>query len=190
MKNTSVRKITGVALLLAIEIIFQTLGNLIVLGPININLSLIPIAIASIVYGPLAGGFLGLANGIHVILTDGFFMPIVPGGTVLVCLLKCTLAGLAAGLLYKLISRRNRVVGSIVASLAIPVINTGIFIAGCFTVLGPAINANNAGRQIVEYVFLGLVGWNFIFEFSVTTALSPAIVKIMKIMTRSDKHAL
>ena len=190
MKNIKVRTITGVAILLAIEIIFQTLGNLIVVGPVNINLSLIPIAIASIVYGPLAGAFLGLANGIHVILTDGFFMPIVPGGTVLVCLVKCTLAGLISGLVFKLISKKNKAVGAIVASLLIPVINTGIFAAGCFTVLGPAIDANKGGKQIVEYVFLGLIGWNFILEFLVTTALSPAIVKIIKIMTRTDKHAL
>ena len=33
-------------------------------------------------------------------------------------------------------------------------------------------------------------GKNFIFELGVTSALSPSIVKIMKIMTRSDKHAL
>mgnify|MGYP003309548190 CR=1 FL=1 len=190
MKNIKVRTITGVAILLAIEIIFQTLGNLIVIGPVNINLSLIPIAIAAIVYGPIAGGFLGLANGIHVILTDGFFMPIAPGGTVLVCLLKCTIAGIVAGLIFRLFAKKNVVLGSIVASLLIPVINTGLFSAGAFTVLRPAIDANYSGPDVMRYVFLGLIGWNFVLEFTVTTALAPAITKIMKIMTRTDKHAL
>ena len=189
MKNTSVRKITGVAILLAIEMVFQALAPLIP-TQVNINLSLIPIAVGAIVYGPLAGAFLGLGNGIFVILTDGFFMPFAPWGTILVCVLKCTIAGLVAGLVFKLISKKNRVVASVVASLLIPIINTGIFAAGCFTVLKPAIDYHYSNPDVVRYVFLALIGWNFIFEFSVTTALAPTITKIMKIMTRTDKHAL
>lgn len=190
MKNIRVRTITGMAILLAIEIIFQTLGNLILIGPVNINLSLIPVALGAMLYGPCAGAFLGLCNGIHVILTDGFFMPIAPWGTILVCVLKCTLAGFISGLAFKAIGKKNKVVGAIISSMLVPIINTGLFVVGCFTVLGPAIDANKGGQNIYEYIFLVLVLWNFVFEFTTVTILGPSISKIIKIVTRSDKHAL
>ena len=53
MKNIGVRKITGVAILLAIEIVLQTIAFLVRLGPVSLNLALIPIVIAAIVYGHL-----------------------------------------------------------------------------------------------------------------------------------------
>lgn len=192
MKNISVRRITGVAILLAIEVVLQIIAILLP-TPVSINLSLIPIAIGAIVYGPIAGAFLGLLNGIITLFdpnTYALFFQYAPVGTLITCLVKCTVAGLVSGLVYKLISKKNRTVGAIIASILIPVINSGLFAAACFTILGPAIDANNEGKTIIEFVFLALIGWNFIFEFGVTSALSPSIVKIMKIMTRSDKHAL
>lgn len=195
MKNTSTRTITGVAILLAIEIIFQVIGNFVAFpGGINLNLALIPIAIGAIVYGPLAGAFIGFMNGLLVLFspsTQSFFMVNAPLGTVITCLSKGILAGLISGFVYKAISKKNTSIGSIVASLLVPIINTGIFALCAFTVLLPAIRANNSNSESLwKFIFLTLIGFNFIFEFLVTAVLTPAITKIMKIMTRSDKHAL
>lgn len=196
MKNSRVRKITGVAVLLALVIIFQTLGNIIMIGPVNINLSLIPIAIGAIVYGPFAGAVLGFGSGILVIFsgsTGELFMSMAPVGTVITCLLKCTIAGLISGLVFRLIAKKNATVGSVIAAILVPIINTGLFAASCFTLMKPALDnyvSTNAGVNVMQVVFLTWIGLNFIFEFAVTAILSPTITKIMKLMTRSDKHAL
>ena len=81
-----VKKITGAAVLLAIEIVFQTIGNYISLGPISINLSLIPIALGAILYGPFVGAILGFVNGLVVLFapsTQAIFMAYAPLGTVI-----------------------------------------------------------------------------------------------------------
>lgn len=195
MVNDKIKKITGVAILLAIEVILQVLGNYVALpGGISVNLSLIPIAIAAIVYGPLAGAFLGLINGILVLFspsTISFFFQYAPVGTVLTCLLKCTIAGFLSGLAFKIFKNKNQMVGSVIAALLVPIINTGLFALGAFTVMINAIEVNNeANVNAFKYVFLVLIGWNFIFELLVTSVLTPSIEKIRKIMTRRNKHAL
>ena len=68
MKNDQVRKITGVAILLAIEIVLQAIGNYITPSAVSINLSLIPVALGAILFGPLSGAFLGLMNHFSYLL--------------------------------------------------------------------------------------------------------------------------
>ena len=143
--------------------------------------------------GSVGGIFLGLINGVLVLFAGSteIFLANAPGGTVAVCLIKGLACGLISGLLYKVIAKKNKTVASIIASLIVPIINTGLFVAGCFTLIGPAVEAlNTEGTKTVTFIFLALVGWNFIFEFGVTSIISPTITKIIKIVTRSDKHAL
>lgn len=193
MKNTSVRKITGVAILLAIEIVLQTIAFLVPIGPVSLNLALIPVVVAAIVYGPVAGAFIGLINGVIVLLdpnTQAIFFNVAPLGTLVTCLFKCSIAGFVSGLVFKLIAKKNKTVGAIIASILVPIINTGLFALCCFTLLKASVSNLYSNTTPIEAVFLFMIGWNFIFELGVTSALSPSIVKIMKIMTRSDKHAL
>ena len=191
MKNNSVRKITGVAILGALVIVLQVIGNYVTLGPISINLALIPIAIGAIMFGPLAGALLGLVDGILCIVAPStliYFMPFAPFWTVVTCLVKTSAAGLLAGLVYKLISKKNGTVAIIVSSLLIPLINTGLFALASFTVISKAIaNLNSANMNAMRFVFLFVIGWNFIFEFGVTTLLSPTIVKVINIL-RKEKE--
>lgn len=195
MKNINTKKLTGVAIVLAIEIILQVFGNFLVsLSGVNINLSLIPIAIGAIVYGPFAGGLLGLVNGVIVLFspsTQAIFFQYAPLGTVLTCLLKCTIAGLMSGLVYILLKNKNEFVATVIAALLVPVLNTGLFALGAFTVMLEAIKANNSGNEnVLKFVFLTMIGLNFIIELAITTVLTPTVEKIRKIMTRSNKHAL
>ena len=192
MKNTSVRKITGVAILLAIEIVLQTIGNFIP-GEITVNLSLIPIAIGAMVYGPFAGAFLGLCNGAMVFAapdTQAFFFNNAPIGTVITCFTKTTIAGAISGLIFKAFKGKHTYGASIISSLLIPIINTGLFLVFCFTILRPAYNADETGQYIATAVFTLPLLINFLIEFVSMVALIPAILKIYKIMTRTDKHAL
>lgn len=193
MKNMNVRKITGVAVLLAIEIVFQVIGNLVAIGPISLNLSLIPIAIGAIIYGPIAGGVLGFANGFLTLFAQGsqFFMGYSAFWTIFCCVVKTTAAGVIAGLVYMLLQKKNKTVGAIVSSLLVPVINTGVFALCCFTCFLPLVSGmTSEGTSVASIVFITFIGVNFFFEFGITAVLSPAIVKIIKIVTRSDKHAL
>ena len=183
MKNDSIKKITGVAILLAIEIVFQVIGNLITLpGGISINLSLIPIALGAILFGPLAGAFLGFMNGILVLFapaTQSLFFVYAPIGTIITCLSKCTIAGLIAGFIFKWINKKNFLLAAIIASILVPIINTGIFALCALSIILKAIdNMNVNGVNMFRFLFLILITWNFVLEISITTILSPVISKI------------
>jgi len=180
MKNESIKRITGVAVLLAIEIVLQAMGNYITPGVVNINLSLIPIAIGAILYGPYAGALLGFGSGLVVLLSPSTqaFTAISVFGTIITCLLKCTIAGFVAGSVFKLFKKRISF-GIVLSSLLIPVINTGLFILAVFTIFG--------GSYSFKYVLTFMIGWNFLIEAGITALLSPAIIKIIKIYKKEKE---
>ena len=112
MKKITTQQIVITGLFLALEIIFQVIGNYLTFGPVNINLSLVTIVLAAMMCGPLSGAVVGFFNGLMALLspsTLAIFMPISPVGTVLACLLKTTLAGLLAGILFNLLKKKNKV---------------------------------------------------------------------------------
>ena len=193
MKNNSVKKITGVAILLAIEIVLQTIGNFLSMTGVAINLALIPIALGAMMYGPLAGAILGFVNGL-VILYGGTTMPFWAYsvvGTLVTSLSKCTIAGAVSGLLYKLISKKNKFVGSIVASLIIPILNTTIFVVLYVTIFnGMYKESVPADMTLLKLLFTTFIAINFILEFSITTVLSPTIYRIIKIVKKDEENAL
>lgn len=183
-KRITTQQIVGTGLLLALEIIFQIVGNYLQFGPVNINLSLVTIVIAAALYGPLSGAILGFFNGLMALLspsTIAIFMPISPIGTVLACLLKTTLAGLLAGLLFKLFKNKNNLIGLILASLTVPIVNTGIFSVFCLLFFRPFLESGvgEAFPNIGAFLIFGVIGWNFIFEIATTVVLSTIVGMIL-----------
>ena len=177
MKKITTRQIVITGLLLALEIIFQVIGNYLQFGPVNINLSLITIVMAAVICGPLSGAVVGFFNGIMALLspsTIAVFMPISPVGTVLACLLKCTVAGLVAGFVFKLLKKKNQVVALIVSSLLVPIINTGIFVICCLIFFMPLLEGSVSSDypNIWAVLLFAFIGWNFVFEIITTVALS------------------
>ena len=177
-KKITTQQIVGTGLLLALEIIFQVMGNYLQFGPVSINLSLVAIVLAAVLYGPLSGAVLGFFNGIIVLFspsTIALFMPISPIGTVIACLLKCTIAGIVAGYVYKLFKSKNQIVGIVLASLLVPIINTGIFSIICLTFFRPLL-VSYAGSEsfgnLLTFLIVGFIGWNFFFEIIVTVIIS------------------
>ena len=180
------KTITGTALLTAIELILIVISNYVAIGPVNINLALVPVAVAGMVFGPLSGLFVGLVNGLVTIFspsTQAIFMSIAPFGTVLICLLKTGLAGFLCGLIYipfkkETNSNTKKLVGSILASISVPVINTGIFTIGCYSFfsdwLRDVTNASSYDNSFLTLIMV-ILGINFIFEFSISLLLSPSI---------------
>lgn len=189
-KMFSVRTIIVTGLLLALEIILQVLGNYIQIGPANINLSLVPIVLAGVLCGPFSAGLLGFFNGILVLFspsTMGIFMPINPAGTAIVCLLKCTAAGVVSSFVFQVIHKKNRMVALIVASILVPVINTGLFTLGSLIFFRPFLESgvNDAFPNIGAFLIFGVIGWNFLIEVASTALVSTPLGMIL--LKREEK---
>lgn len=179
-KNTKTSKVVGLGLFTAIVVVLQFLGSFIKFGPFSITLVLAPIVIGAALYGIGAGAYLGLVFGATVLISGdaAAFLTINPIGTVIIVLLKGMLAGLAAGLIYSLISKANSLAGVIVAGVVCPIVNTGIFLAGCYIFFQEWLVAVFGTTGFVTVV-AGLVGVNFLVELGINMVLSTAIVKII-----------
>lgn len=183
-KKISTRKLTGLAILTALVVILQFLP---VKGPFFlITLTLVPIVIGSALYGAFAGAWLGFIFGVTVLLSGdaAAFLTINIPGTIATVLVKGTLAGLAAGLVYKLASKVNRYFGVICAALVAPVVNTGIFLLGCRLFFMDTVNgwaAASGYENVGAYMILSLVGINFLIELGVDLVCSPVILRLINI---------
>lgn len=180
------RTITGLAILTALTIILQIIGNFVHIGPVSITLALIPVAVGAMMYGPFAGAFLGLVMGSMSLFapsTLGIFMPVSVGGTIATCLVKTTLAGLIVGLIFKLLYKNHFLLAVILTSVLLPILNTGFFVGFAFLFFIPAMQkqAQLAGvTDWVSFFFLVMIGWNFIIELTINAALSPALYRLLK----------
>ena len=181
-KNTKTSKVVGLGLFTAIVVVLQFLGSFIKFGPFSITLVLAPIVIGAALYGIGAGAYLGLVFGATVLISGdaAAFLTINPIGTVIIVLLKGMLAGLAAGLVYSLISKASSLAGVIVAGVVCPIVNTGIFLAGCYIFFQEWLVAVFGTTGFVTVV-AGLVGVNFLVELGINMVLSTAIVKIINL---------
>ncbi len=197
MTNTEKRKqqtkqlVLG-AILTALVIILQFMGSFIRLGMFSISLVLIPIVIGAATCGVKIGGWLGLVFGFTVLISGdaAAFLAIDVAGTIITVLLKGIACGLCAGLVYKVLEKYNRYVAVIAAAIVCPLVNTGVFLLGCFVFFLEAIKewgTSQGFNNVVKYMFLGLVGGNFFFELGSNIILSPVIVRILNIEIKEAK---
>ena len=182
-----VKKLVGIAVFTAIVVVLQLLGGGIKVGGMfSISLVLLPIVVGAAVYGWEAGLWLGGAFGLAVLLSGdaAAFMAIDPIGTVVTVLVKGIGCGLAAGLLYKLLSGKSVVLGALAAALICPVVNTGIFLIGCRLFFYDTIAEWGAGlgfESAAAYMFLGLAGINFLVEVATNLILAPVIIRLIRL---------
>ena len=185
------RELLLLALLTAIVIVLQLLGAFIRFGPFSISLVLMPIAVGSALLGIIAGGWLGLVFGIVVLISGDAapFMVIDPLGTVLLVLVKGTLAGLAAGAAYKAISAKSKTAAAIVAAAVCPIVNSGVFVIGVYVFFLPTITEWSLAAGAVSaaaFIFLTLIGLNFLVELGINLLLSPTIVRLVQYGQNSE----
>jgi len=187
IKRFDTRKLVLIAILTTMVIIMQILA--IIMKPLfpafTISLVLMPIAIGAALLGTLAGAWLGLVFGFIVLISGdaAAFLAINPAATIFVVLLKGTLAGLAAGLLYNSLESINKTVAAFAAAIICPVVNTGIFIAGCYIFFLPTLTEWGIAAEAVNvtsFIFLGLIGVNFFIELGTNLVLSPVIVRLIQ----------
>lgn len=170
------------AILTAIVIVLQLLGGFIKFGPFSISLVLIPIVIGAAKCGVKIGTWLGFVFGAVVLLSGGAaaFLAVNVFGTVLTVLLKGAACGFAAGLTYKLLEKYNKYAAVVATAVVCPVVNTGVFLIGCLLFFLDTIKAWGAGyTNTISYIFLVLIGGNFLFELATNMILSPAILRIL-----------
>ena len=171
------------AILTALVVVLQFVGQTIRLGPFMISLVLIPIVIGAATCGPAIGAWLGFVFGAFVLISGdaAAFLTVNAFGTIVTVLVKGTLCGLAAGYVYKLLEEKNRTLAVILAAIVCPVVNTGIFLLGCTVFFMDTITLWANGGNVVAYMFLGLVGGNFLVELGMNLVLGPAIVRLVDI---------
>ena len=196
MKKTaffSAKNIAVLSVLLALVIVLQAFGGSISIGAVSLNFTLIPIVLGAIVLGPLAGGFLGLACGIvvliQVIITPVGFYALIwlhdPVVTVLTCIVKTTAAGLLAGWLFRILKKKNETVAVFVAAGIVPIVNTALFIVGCLFMT--AVQQSASGN-VLGYILTGLVTFNFFAEFAVNLLVAPALATVYKVVEKSFRR--
>ena len=181
-----IQRLALLALLTAMVAVLSYFGGFIKIGSLaSISLTLIPIVLGAALCGPGAGAWLGAVSGAVFFMTadSAFWFSLSVPGTIITVLVKGTLAGLCAGLVYKLLEKRNRYLAVIVSAVVCPRVNTGIFLLGCLVFFMDAVNAGAAaeGVSVFGYMIVFYVGLNFVFELLTNIILSPAILRIINI---------
>ena len=177
------RTIAGLGVLTAMVVVLQLLSNYVQFGPVSITLALFPIAVGAMLFGPLGGLFLGLIDGALILSapsTISGFLAIEPLGTVITCLLKTGIAGLVAGLIFNLLKKKNIYLAIILASILVPILNTGLFALAAITFFRKTLldGASQMGVGAVYMLFIVWIGWNFLLEFGLNAALAPTFLKL------------
>ena len=190
--KVSTEKIVLLSLFTALVAILAYFGGFIRIGGLaSISLTLIPVVLGAAMCGPWAGAWLGGVSGVVFFMTadSAFWMGLSIPGTIITVMVKGIAAGLVAGLVYKLLEKKNRYLAVIAAAIVCPIVNTGIFIIGCFIFFIDTVKsgAAGAGMSVGAYLIIFFVGLNFVFELLTNIILSPAIVKLLNI--RKDKKA-
>ena len=189
-KKEQIQKLALLALLTAMVAVLAYFGGFIKIGGLaSISLTLIPVVIGAALCGPWAGAWLGGVSGAVFFLTAdaAFWFGLSIPGTIITVMVKGILAGLCAGLVYKMLEKTNRYFAVLVSAIVCPVVNTGIFLIGCLiffldTVKGGAIAE---GISVGGYLILFFVGLNFVFELLANIILSPAILRIINIKKKN-----
>lgn len=176
------------AILCSLTVVLQILSTLMSnYLQFSLTLALVPVAVACIHYGAKCGIIVSAAMGITLFIEcvvgfdvgGGIMFALSPvktfiGSAVRVVLAACGVI-LAGALTSKFKGKKWR---SFLLSALLPVFNTGIFLLAFITMFNPLLHewASGAGSTVISYIFLGLVGVNFIIEVITCVALCPAIV--------------
>ena len=188
----SARRITWLAILLALVIALQAFGGSINIGAVQLNFTLIPIVLGAILLGPTCGLILGLACGIVVLIQVilglvPFYTIIWTGAPVpaaLTCVVKTTVAGFLSGLVYKVLQKKKAYLAIFVASAIVPIVNTGLFIVGC-VFMWNAIATIAGGSNMFGFILVSLVGFNFFVELAINLLVAPALYRVIKVVDKN-----
>ena len=186
------------ALFAAIIVVLQLCVVIPPIGAAYITLSLVPIVLGAVLYGQFYGAGLGLVLGLCVVYQvvftpdpfSGAMFQLLPVITVILCLVKTTVAGFVAGLVYKLIGKKNKIAAVFTASALCPIINTGIYLAGVLLFFGNLVSgaASEEGKTVLMFILSGVILTNFIPELIVNMVLAPVIIRVSEVASKLIKR--
>lgn len=189
-KVTDTKRLALLSILTALTAVLSYMGGFIKVGGLaSISLTLIPVVIGGALCGKSAGAWLGGVSGVIFFLTpdSAFWLGLSAAGTVITVMLKAVAAGWCAGLVYELLEKKNRYTAVFTAAIVCPVINTGIFLAGCLVFFLDTVKelAGAQGMTVGAFLIIGFVGLNFVFELLVNIILSPVILRLINIKKKN-----
>ena len=197
MSNTkqTILRLVQLGLLSGLIILLQTVIVIPMPGSLTLSLVLVPIVVGAVLYGAKSGALLGGVFGVlvSVMAVQGqlgaltnMMVAYNPFLTVAVCMLKGIGAGWLAGLVNGLFAKRP-LIGIFAAAAVAPIVNTGIFLLGMFTVFRGVLVEVAAGANPLSFAIVALVGFNFVIEFVANLLLAPAISSIVKAVKKIGK---
>ena len=187
--------LTELAVLTAIVLVLQLCGIAIPLPFLAtpVSLVLLPIALGAMKSGPIAGMWLGAVFGVITVVggvsgraaVTSILFGDHPLLTVLLCMAKAMLAGLACGLVYKALKKKNEYLALYTASIITPMVNTGVFILGGL-LMSDTMKSNFVadGQTVIYFLVIGCAGLNFIFELLVNILFAPALRRVLDVLEK------
>lgn len=199
MNKQKTLKLVQLGILLALVIVLQSIPS----TALPLCLCLIPITLGSMLLGWKYGAGLGAAFGVVAafwgivgvdLFTNALFL-INPVMTILICLVKGTIAGIVPGLVYKWLSeafkfKAGGLVAGIISAITTPVVNTGIFTLGCLIIKNDVIQvANQLGikgdtSNFIGFIFVSLITVNFFIELAINVVFAPSLHKLTDILSK------
>ena len=191
-KKLSTQDLVLLALLTALVAVLSYFGGFIKIGGFaSVNLTLVPVVLGAALCGQYAGAWLGGVSGIVFFMTADapFWLGLNAPGTVITVMIKGIMAGLLAGLVFNLLKKHNRYLAIVASAIIAPIVNTGIFILGCFIFFLDGVKdmASAGGMSIGALIIVGFVGLNFVFELIFNIVLSPAIARVLDVADKTFK---
>ena len=187
-KSKKGTNVAVVGIFAALVILLQFLSAFVKIGNFPLTLTLIPIVLGAVLYGPKVGAVLGGVFGAVVVVCC--FTGIDPGGAILVqaspvltsavCMAKGILAGVLPGLVFKLFNGKRQYDGTIVSAIVAPIGNTGLFLVCMLVFFKDILVSWAGGSDTVYYIFTGLTGWNFVIEMAINVVAAPLLFRVCK----------
>ena len=178
--SVNIRKMTYLAILTALVVVLQAVIAPIIGvasgGVLTPALVLVPFVLGVAVCGLGAGVWLGEIFAIIVLVSDPTCAPFYAHNgfmTVVLVLLKSIGAGVVSGLVFKFFSKKsNKMLAITLAALTAPIVNTGIFVLGCWLFF---LEVTGIG------IYTLFITANFALELLVNIVLVPAVYKILQV---------
>lgn len=191
-RNDKLYKIIATAIFCALIVVLTMTAGMIQIGSLKLTFVLVPVALTGILFGVIPGTIAGFAFGLTVFMqcvtgleAFGYALFVInPFYTFIATVGRGIFAGLLTALVYKGMSKlvKNMYVKAIVTAIAAPVLNTGIFLIAYSTLFTGHLKelASESGEGIFTFVFVILVGINFIVELATSVILTPPAAKALE----------
>ncbi len=194
--KNKIQKLVILAVLVAIVAVVQYFGGAISIPGtgLSITLTLVPIVLGAVLYGPGFGAILGSVFGLVVAFsvlqgTAGVLAAEMllahPILTIVLCIFKGLAAGLVSGLIGKLLMKKKLYLGVVLAAMAAPVVNTGIFCIGLVAFYRNIAISFAGENSLLAFIIVGIVGINFLIEFAVNLIAAPVLVRVIWALKKS-----